>query len=97
MLDTSLHVYDLHFGANDIYEVYEYSVVILKGAVMNSRKLNTNCEELRSMWIQEGLVRSDSGSNDHLKVLGLNWNTVKDELSLDVVSLLKSFKNLLSV
>ncbi|GFU65719.1 uncharacterized protein TNCV_5058531 [Trichonephila clavipes] len=86
MLDTSHYVDDLYFGAKDIYEAYELSrdaVMILKKAGMNLRKLNTNCEKLRSMWIQQRLVRKDSGSNGQLKVLGLNWKTVKDELSLD--------------
>ncbi|GFT83026.1 reverse transcriptase domain-containing protein [Trichonephila clavipes] len=99
MLDMSLYVDDLYFGAKDDYEAYELSrdaAMILKAAGMNLRKLNTNCEKLRSMWIQQGLVRNDSGSNGQLKVLGLNWNMVKDELSLDVTSLLKSLKNLLS-
>ncbi|GFY59388.1 reverse transcriptase domain-containing protein [Trichonephila inaurata madagascariensis] len=77
-LDSSLYVDDLYFGAKDIYEAYELSmnaVRILKAAGMNLRKLNTNCEELKSMWIQQGLVRNDSGSNGQLKVLSLNWNT----------------------
>ncbi|GFQ79207.1 integrase catalytic domain-containing protein [Trichonephila clavata] len=29
-------------------------------------------------------------------MLGLNWNTVQDELSLDVTSLLRSLKNMLN-
>ncbi|GFV65481.1 uncharacterized protein TNCV_1737181 [Trichonephila clavipes] len=47
MLDTSLYVDDLYFGAKDIYEAYELSrdaVMILKAAGMNLRKLNTNCK-----------------------------------------------------
>ncbi|GFW33117.1 transposable element Tcb2 transposase [Trichonephila clavipes] len=70
-LDSSIYVDDLYFGAKDIYEAYELSreaVMVLKAAGMNLRKLNTNCEELKSMWIQQGLVRNDSGSNVRFKL-----------------------------
>ncbi|GFY56781.1 hypothetical protein TNIN_474461 [Trichonephila inaurata madagascariensis] len=53
--------------------------MILKAAATNFRKLNTNCEKLRSMWIQQGLVRNDNGQ---LKMLDLNWNTANDEFLL---------------
>ncbi|GFW11623.1 hypothetical protein TNCV_42581 [Trichonephila clavipes] len=78
---------DLYFVANDIYEAYDLprdAVMILKAAGMNLRKLNTNCKKLRSMWIQQVLVRNDSGSKSQLKEIWLRDIDWDDELPDDL-------------
>lgn len=96
MLSSSLYVDDLFFGANTVSTAFELSsdaVTILKSAGMNLRKLNTNCDELRLLWMKNGLS-SDCGSDSRLKMLGLIWNPVEDEILLDVSSLLQSLLHL---
>ncbi|XP_035205974.1 uncharacterized protein LOC118181005 [Stegodyphus dumicola] len=82
MLNSSLYVDDLYFGGNSVEEAFKLSseaVSILKDESMILRKLKTNSEKLRSLWMQNGLSDDTCTSDCQLKVLGLNWNPVNDK------------------
>ena len=46
------------------------------------------------LWIENGLSDEREQNIQQLKVLGLNWNPEKDELSLEVRDLLKLLGNI---
>ncbi|XP_054709062.1 uncharacterized protein LOC129218764 [Uloborus diversus] len=97
MLKSSLYVDDLYFGAESMEEAFQLSsdaVSVLKDGGFNLRKLRSNSVELESLWVDQGLSTSECLENCQLKVLGLNWNTKEDSLSLDVKSLLSNLSSL---
>ncbi|KFM77999.1 hypothetical protein X975_25815, partial [Stegodyphus mimosarum] len=101
MLISSLYVDDLYFGGNSVEEEFKLSseaVLILRDASMILRKLKTNSEKLRSLWMQNGLSDDDDTciSDRELKVLSLKWNLVNDEFSLDIARLMECLKSLKS-
>ena len=92
MLNNSLYVDDLFYGSSTVDEAFKLSVdavSILKDANMTMRKFDTNSEELKMLWENsDSLIEINKNSDTHLKVLGLNWNNIKDTLSLNLNSLL---------
>ncbi|GFS68945.1 uncharacterized protein NPIL_609241 [Nephila pilipes] len=97
MLNSALYVDDLYFGGNNVGESFVLStdaVSILKSVGFNWRKLRSNSRELEKLWMDNGLINVDVVGEHQLKVLGLNWNPEKDELSLEVRGLVDSWKSL---
>ncbi|XP_035211551.1 uncharacterized protein LOC118185757 isoform X1 [Stegodyphus dumicola] len=97
MLNSSLYVDDLYYGGDSVRESFELSsdaVSILKSGGFNLRKLRSNSRELEKLWIENGLSDSEIVGVQQLKVLGLNWNPDRDELSLEVKGLVDSWKTL---
>ncbi|KFM71288.1 hypothetical protein X975_00963, partial [Stegodyphus mimosarum] len=97
MLNSSLYVDDLYYGGDSVRESFDLSsdaVSILKSGGFNLRKLRSNSRELEKLWIEHGLSDSEMVGVQQLKVLGLNWNPDKDELSLEVKGLVDSWKTL---
>ncbi|XP_054724195.1 uncharacterized protein LOC129234242 [Uloborus diversus] len=97
MLKSSLYVDDLYFGAESVKEAFQLSsdaVSVLKDGGFNLRKLRSNSVELESLWVDQGLSTSECLENCQLMVLGLNWNTKEDSLSLDVKSSLSNLSSL---
>ncbi|GBN07028.1 hypothetical protein AVEN_253774-1 [Araneus ventricosus] len=91
MLNSSLYVDDLFYGANTVNESLDLSksaVKILKDANMNLRKFKTNSEELRNLWYERGMIVRP------LKVLGIIWNTKDDTFKLEVQPILNMIENL---
>lgn len=98
MLNSSLYVDDLFYGANDVNTAFELStdaVEILKSGGFNLRKLRSNSQELERMWNEKGLSKEEVG-NEQLKILGMNWDPGKDELTLELKGLLNMWKVLRS-
>ncbi|GFT05537.1 uncharacterized protein NPIL_576981 [Nephila pilipes] len=86
MLNSALYIDDLYFGGNNVGESFELStdaVSILTSGGFNLRKVRSNSRELEKLWVDNGLINVDVVGEHQLKVLGLNWNPEKDELSLE--------------
>ncbi|XP_042911391.1 uncharacterized protein [Parasteatoda tepidariorum] len=84
MLNSSLHVDDLYWGTdtvNDAYRLSSDAVNILQSASMNLRRCNSNSNELKKLWNQNGIAINDSIA--HAKVLGLRWDTENDVLLIE--------------
>ncbi|GFS83419.1 uncharacterized protein NPIL_583161 [Nephila pilipes] len=96
MLNSALYVDDLYFGRNNVGESFElltYAVSILKSGGFNLRKLRSNSRELEKLWMDTGLTNVDVVGEHQLKVLGLNCNPEKDELSSEVSGVVDSWKS----
>ncbi|GBN17638.1 hypothetical protein AVEN_58685-1, partial [Araneus ventricosus] len=97
MLNSSLYVDDLFYGANTVNEALDLStsaVEILKDANLNLRKFKTNSEELRNLWYERGMIEGEDSCVRPLKVLGIIWNTKDDTFKLDVQPILNMIENL---
>ncbi|GBL80166.1 hypothetical protein AVEN_29148-1 [Araneus ventricosus] len=97
MLNSSLYVDDLFYGANTVNEVLDLSssaIEILKDANMNLRKFKTNFEELRNLWYERGMIEVEDSSVRPLKVLGIIWNTKDDMFKLEVQPILNMIEDL---
>ena len=93
LLATSLYVDDFVGGANDVeeaFEVYQKSKMIMREGRFNLRKWNTNSNLLRKR-IDDTPKCEDSKSpfTQAVKILGLQWDTTKDELHIDVSELIE--------
>ena len=80
-------------GANDVeeaFEVYQKSKMIMREGGFNLRKWNNNSNLLRKR-IDDTLKCEDSKSpfTQAVKILGLQWDTTKDELHIDVSELIE--------
>ncbi|GFS91506.1 uncharacterized protein NPIL_573461 [Nephila pilipes] len=58
------------------------------------RKLKSNSRKLVKLRMDAGLSNSDTVDEHQLKVLGLNWNPKKDELSPEKKGLVEPWKSL---
>ncbi|XP_054713000.1 uncharacterized protein LOC129222513 [Uloborus diversus] len=97
MLDTSLYVDDLFYGADSDDQAFSLSstaVEILKDAGMKLRKFKTNSSSLKNLWEKHGVFNEDENVNSSLKVLGVRWDTDQDNLQIDAKPLLDSIQNL---
>ncbi|GBL75970.1 hypothetical protein AVEN_243472-1 [Araneus ventricosus] len=97
MLNSSLYVDDLFYGATTINEALDLStsaVEILKDANMNLQKFKTNSEELRNLWYERGMIEGEDSSVRPFKVLGIIWNTKDDTFKLDVQPIFNMIENL---
>ncbi|XP_055931931.1 uncharacterized protein LOC129962215 [Argiope bruennichi] len=94
MLNSGSYVDDLYFGEDSAMEAFVLSsdaVTILRSGGFKLRKLRSNNSDLRALWFKNGFCESEEGVE--LKILGLNWNSDKDILSLEVKGLVDSLNN----
>ncbi|KAF2904069.1 hypothetical protein ILUMI_02103 [Ignelater luminosus] len=95
-LATSFYVDDLVLTVNsidDAIKLFDESKMILKGAGMNLRKWHTNDRELQ-FYIKENEI--NNSAQPCQKVLGLYWDTVYDNIFLDLSSVI-SFVNKIQI
>ncbi|GBO36029.1 hypothetical protein AVEN_120788-1 [Araneus ventricosus] len=100
-LNRCFYVDDFISGADSLQDALEIStqaVSIMDQASMVLRKWTTNSDELRQLWIREGLENQlqdnpISPRANSTKVLGMLWNTVEDYLILGTQSLVDSLSN----
>ncbi|GBN10956.1 hypothetical protein AVEN_25289-1 [Araneus ventricosus] len=100
-LNRCFYVDDFISGADSLQDALEIStqaVSIMDQASMVLRKWTTNSDELRQLWIREGLenqlqVNPISPRANSTKVLGMLWNTVEDYLIVGTQSLVDSLSN----
>lgn len=94
MLNNFLYVDDVYYGADTDDEVFSLSsnaVKIFKDASMNLRKFQTNSENLKNMWANNGFITEERKSNEGpLKALGIIWNPEEDNLMLDIKEILNN-------
>ncbi|GBL97459.1 hypothetical protein AVEN_162925-1 [Araneus ventricosus] len=100
-LNRCFYVDDFISGADSLQDALEIStqaVSIMDQASMVLRKWTTNSDELRQLWIREGLENQlqdnpISPRANSTKVLGMLWNTVEDYLIVGTQSLVDSLSN----
>ncbi|GBN22947.1 hypothetical protein AVEN_185310-1 [Araneus ventricosus] len=100
-LNRYFYVNDFISEADSLREALEIStqaVSIMDQANMVLRKWSTNSDELRQLWIREGLKNQlqdnpISPRANSTKVLGMLWNTVEDYLIVGTQSLVDSLSN----
>ena len=92
LLAKSLYVDDFMGGANDVneaFEVYQKTKRIMSEGGFNLRKWNTNSNVLRErMCNTTEFEAAKLPMREEVKILGLKWDTIKDELQVDVSELL---------
>ena len=88
MLDTSLYVDDLFYGADSVNEAFILSsgaVKILGDACMKLRKFKSNSPELKGLWKDHGInIEEDPHEQNISKILGIIWITDDDTLKVDI-------------
>lgn len=88
MLNTSLYVDDLYFGADTVENASRLTsdaVNILQDASMNLRKFNSNSKGLKDVWYENKILLNNSHAP--AKILGLEWNSDEDLIKLDTKTL----------
>ena len=86
LLANSLYVDDFPGGASDdesAIHVYQRAKAIMKEGGFNLRKWKTNSSIVRQR-ISDEMKEEDDKSE--MKILGLNWDTMRDELRFEFVS-----------
>ncbi|XP_064470279.1 uncharacterized protein LOC135385032 [Ornithodoros turicata] len=86
-LKERFYVDDLLTGACDLYEatrVFEETLQIFDAASMPVSKQITNAGPLHQIFVNRGVTRTATT----VKVLGVTWNTIDDELSCSLYSVL---------
>ena len=94
LLANSLYVDDFPGGASDdesAIHVYQRAKAIVKEGDFNLRKWKTNSSIVRQR-ISEEMKEEDDKSE--VKILGLNWDTMSDELRFEFVSVMEYLKTL---
>ena len=89
-----MYVDDFPGGASDdesAIHVYQRAKAIMKDGGFNLRKWKTNSTIVRQR-ISEEMKEEDDKSA--VKILGLNWNTMSDELRFEFVSVMEYLKSL---
>ncbi|GFY41723.1 uncharacterized protein TNIN_210811 [Trichonephila inaurata madagascariensis] len=82
MLDASLYVDYLYYGAATIEDAYRLSTDAIKiflDAGMDRRKLRSNYSELNSLWIEKGY---NVGLTKGAKFLAMVWTLEIDDIKL---------------
>lgn len=96
MLNSSIYVDDLFYGAESLEQAFNLSTEaykVLCEAGMNLRKFNTNSEVLKKRWNSYGLIKLENETNSSFKVLGLNWCTKTDRIFLNIDPLYDTLNN----
>ncbi|XP_073246936.1 uncharacterized protein [Porites lutea] len=91
---NSLYVDDFPGGASDdepAIHVYQRTKAIMKEGGFNLRKWKTNSSIVRQR-ISEEMKEEDDKSE--VKILGLNWDTMSDELRFEFVSVMEYLNSL---
>ena len=94
LLFNSLYVDDFPGGASDdesVIHVYQRAKAIMKEGDFNLRKWKKNSSILRQRISQEMKGEDDKSE---VKILGLNWDTMSDELRFEFVSVMEYLKSL---
>ena len=94
LLANSLYVDDFPGGASDnesAIHVYQRAKAIMKEGGFNLYKWKTNSSIVRQR-ISEEMKEEDDKSE--VKILGLNWDTMSDELRFEFVSVMEYLKSL---
>ena len=94
LLAKSLYVDDFPGGASDdesAIHVYQRAKAIMKEGGFNLCKWKTNSSIVRQR-ISKEMKEEDDKSE--VKILGLNWDTMSDELRYEFVSVMECLKSL---
>ncbi|KAG8176703.1 hypothetical protein JTE90_003838 [Oedothorax gibbosus] len=94
-LNDCLYVDDLIISLNDINEAVETcrdAKNILASANMNLREWRANSPELTTIWQNNNFEKKPEDNLIAIKVLGIVWNTVTDELKYDLTSILRALE-----
>ncbi|XP_054709780.1 uncharacterized protein LOC129219413 [Uloborus diversus] len=98
MLNSSIYVDDLFYGAKTVEDAYKLSVDavnIFRDAGMNLRKLKSNSNELNALWLRDN-IKQDENLSKKSKFLGMNWNPINDSINLELTAVIESVKSKLN-
>ena len=91
---SSLYVDDFPGGASDdesAIHVYQRAKAIMKEGGFNLHKWKTNSS---IVWQRISEEMKEEDDKSEVKILGLNWDTMSDELRFEFVSVMEYLKSL---
>ena len=96
MLNSLIYVDDIFYKANSVKQAFKLNTQahsVLEVAGMNLWQFSTNSTELRKLWDDNRIIKSDVEQNNSLKVLGFKWCINQDIISFNVDNLFKTLNS----